>query len=91
MGDRAHPVGAAAAIYLVSGAPAIAYQDGLTADVYLATKGPASWTRTALATGPLLDGFSIAVTTGFAGAPFLAWGRLDPSQSPPNGLAVETP
>jgi hypothetical protein len=91
MGDRTHPVGAAAAIYLVSGAPAIAYQDGLTADVYLATKGPASWTATALATGPLLDGFSIAATTGFAGAPFLAWGRIDPSQTPSNGLAVETP
>jgi len=90
-GDRTHPVGAGAAIYLVSGAPAIAYQDGLTADVYLATRGAASWTTAALSSGPLLDGFSIAATTGNGGAPFLAWDRLDPSLTPPNGLAVETP
>ena len=38
-GDRTHPVGAAAAIYLVNGAPTIAYQDGMTADVYVAQKG----------------------------------------------------
>ena len=90
-GDRTHPVGAGAAIYLVGGAPAIAYQDGLTSDVYIATRGAASWTQTALSTGPLLDGFSIAATTGFGGAPYLAWDRLDPSLTPPNGLAVETP
>ena len=29
-GDRTHPVGAAASIYLVNGAPTIAYQDGMT-------------------------------------------------------------
>ncbi|MGN6110839.1 MAG: MYXO-CTERM sorting domain-containing protein [Kofleriaceae bacterium] len=90
-GDRTHPVGAAAAIYLVNTAPVIAYQDGMTADVYLASKGGASWTLTELSTGPLLDGFSIAATTGYGGVPYLAWDRLDPSLTPPHTLAVETP
>jgi hypothetical protein len=45
---------------------------------------------TGLATGPLLDGFSIAVTTGH-GSPVLAWDTLDPSQDPPNGLTVLSP
>ena len=89
-GDRTHSVGAAAAIYLVNGSPVIAYQDGLTADVYVATKAGATWTTTGLATGLLLDGFSIAATTGH-GTAYLAWDRLDPALSPPNGLAVETP
>lgn len=90
-GDRTHPVGAGASIYLVGGAPAIAYQDGLTADVYVATRGAASWSPTALSTGPLLDGVSIGATTGHGGVPFLAWDRLDPARSPPHTLAVETP
>jgi len=89
-GDRTHPVGAGAVIYLNNGAPTIAYQDGLTADVYLATKAGMAWMPTGLATGPLLDGFSIAATTGH-GAPVLAWDTLDPSQDPPNGLTVMAP
>jgi hypothetical protein len=89
-GDRPHNVGAAASIYLVSGSPAIAYQDGLTADVYVATRSGSGWAQSALATGPLLDGFSIAATTGH-GTPVLAWDSLDPSQSPPNTLAVQSP
>jgi hypothetical protein len=36
MGDRTHPVGAGASIYLLNGAPTIAYQDGMTSDVYIA-------------------------------------------------------
>ena len=34
---------------------------------------------------------SIAATTGYAGAPFLAWDRLDPSLSPPHTIFVENP
>ena len=88
-GDRPHPVGAAASIYLVDGGPVIAYQDGLTADVYVAAKG-STWTVTPLATGPLLDGISIAATTGH-GVPYLAWSSLDPATTPINSLVVQTP
>ncbi len=90
-GDRTHPVGAGASIYLAGGAPAIAYQDGLTADVYVATRSAASWTPTALSTGPLLDGISIGAAVGPGGVPYLAWDRLDPAVSPPHTLAVENP
>jgi hypothetical protein len=90
-GDRTHPVGAGASIYLVGGAPAIAYQDGMTADVYVATRGGASWTPTALSTGPRLDGISIGAAVGPGGVPYLAWDRLDPALSPPHTLAVENP
>ncbi|MEO8704277.1 MAG: hypothetical protein ABI867_29760 [Kofleriaceae bacterium] len=87
-GDRTHPVGAASAIFLANGAPQIAYQDGMVADVYLAQKSGTAWTTAPIAAGPLLDGFSIAVTTGF-GQPYLAWDRLDPAVEPPNGLFVQ--
>jgi MYXO-CTERM domain-containing protein len=89
-GDRTHPVGAASAIFLANGAPQIAYQDGLTADVYVAAKSGTTWSTTGLAVGALLDGFSIAVTTAFQGIPYMAWDRLDPALSPPNGLFVQT-
>jgi uncharacterized protein (TIGR03382 family) len=89
--DRTHPVGAAATIYLDNGTPTIAYQDGLTSDVYTAVKSGASWMPTGLATGPLLDGFSIGVTTSHNGKPVMAWDTLDPSQDPPNGLTVLSP
>ena len=89
-GDRTHPVGAAATIFLVNGSPAIAYQDGLTADVYLATQSGTTWTTNGIATGPLLDGFSIAATTGH-GTPVLAWDSLTSASSPPNGLVVKSP
>ena len=86
-GDRPHPVGAAAAIFLHGGAPAIAYQDGMTADVYLATT-PGAWSHSAIASGPLLDGFSIGATTG-RGDLYLAWHRLDPAQEPASTLHVQ--
>jgi hypothetical protein len=89
--DRPHNVGAAAALYLVNGAPAIAYQDGLTADVYVATRSGAGWASTGIATGPLLDGFSIGATTGHGGSPVLAWGALDPAGDPIGQLVVESP
>ena len=89
-GDRTHSVGAAASIYLANGTPTIAYQDGVTADVHVAVKSATAWTTTGVATGLLLDGFSIATTTGHGGTPYLAWDRLDPAVSPPNGLVVQT-
>ncbi|HEX5060441.1 MAG TPA: hypothetical protein VFV99_13830 [Kofleriaceae bacterium] len=88
-GDRTHPVGAAASIYLNNATPSIAYQDGMTSDVYVATKGGA-WTPSPLAQGPLLDGFSIGATTGH-GTPVIAWGSMDPAQSPPTLLTVRSP
>jgi len=88
-GDRPHTVGAASSIYLANGAPVIAYQDGLKADVYLAAKSGATWTTSPIAATPLLDGFSIAATTGH-GTPYVAWGALDPSAAPLGLLVVET-
>ncbi|HWO27094.1 MAG TPA: hypothetical protein VNO30_50535 [Kofleriaceae bacterium] len=90
-GDRTHPVGAGASIYLVGGAPAIAYQDGMTSDVYVATRAGTTWTQAALSTGPLLDGVSIGAAIGPGGVPYLAWDRLDPKLTPPHTLAVENP
>lgn len=90
-GDRPHNVGAAAALHLVHGSPAIAYQDGLSADVYVATRSGAGWASTGIATGPLLDGFSIGATTGHGGSPVLAWGALDPAGDPIGQLVVESP
>ncbi|MEO6774296.1 MAG: hypothetical protein ABI467_14970, partial [Kofleriaceae bacterium] len=87
-GDRTHPVGAAASIYLVNGAPTIAYQDGMTSDVDIAQKG-GMWTMTPLATGPLLDGFSIAATTAH-GSPYLAWDTKDPNAMTISSLTVKT-
>ncbi len=89
-GDRTHPVGAGASIYLVNGSPTIAYQDGINADVYVATKAGTSWTKNPVAPGVLLDGFAVAVTT-FAGAPVAAWGQIDPSASPNRNLVIRTP
>lgn len=90
-GDRTHPVGAGASIYLVNGSPTIAYQDGMTADVYVATKSGATWSKNALASGPLLDGFSIAVTTVHASTAYAAWGAIDPSAAPNRNLVVVKP
>lgn len=89
-GDRPHPVGAAASIYLANGSPVVAYQDGLVSDVDLATRGGSGWTVTPLASGPLLDGFSIATTTAHAGTPYLAWEQFVPANAPPGGLIVQT-
>ena len=89
--DRPHPVGAGATLYLVNGAPAIAYQDGLAADVYLATKGAGGWTKTALAQGPLLDGFWVSGTAAHQGTPYIAWGSLDPAATPLGTIVVQRP
>jgi hypothetical protein len=89
-GDRTHPVGAGTTLYLNGGTPNIAYQDGTTADVYLATKSNA-WTTTAIATGPLLEGFWVSGTTAHKGTPYLAWGSMDPAASPVGTISVQTP
>jgi MYXO-CTERM domain-containing protein len=90
-GDRTHPVGSGNAIYLVNGTPAIAYQDGMTSDVYVATQSGTTWTTNPLAMGPLLDGFSIGATTAHGGVAVLAWDLRDPANDPPNGLQVMQP
>ncbi|HUJ59318.1 MAG TPA: hypothetical protein VLX92_12520, partial [Kofleriaceae bacterium] len=89
-GDRTHPVGAGNTIYLVNGTPTIAYQDGLDADVYIASGSGTTWTVMPFATGPMLDGFSIGATTAH-GDPVLAWDARDPSQTPENTLVVQQP
>jgi len=68
---------------------AIAYQDGLTSDVYIATKA-GTWTTTPFAAGPSIDGVSVAATSGPGGTTFIAWDKLDTSASPVNNLVVKT-
>ncbi len=63
-GDRPHPVGASAALFLDSGGnPAIAYQDGLSHDMLLARRDGSSWARESLAAGPAVYGFYIDAAT----------------------------
>ena len=88
-GDRTHPVGAGAAIYLVNGTVNVAYQDGMTSDVYIATKS-AAWSTSPVASGTLLDGFSIGVTTDHGGTPYMAWDQLDITLPVPNTLFVQS-
>jgi hypothetical protein len=69
----------------------IAYQDGLAADVDVATRmGPGAWNMNDLASGPLLDGFFIAATTGH-GSPVLAWDSLNPADDPVHNLLLAAP
>lgn len=89
-GDRTHTVGAGAAMFLSNGTPMIAYQDGLTADVYLATKS-GTWTTAPVAPGLSLDGFHIGASGARDGIPYVAWDRIDNAKTPPHTLAVETP
>jgi hypothetical protein len=86
-GDRAHPVGAAAALLFADGGVAVAYQDGLTADLMLARRG-ATWVRSPLATGPLLDGFQ-TVAAGTESASVLAWRSFDPHGAPLASLRIQ--
>jgi hypothetical protein len=67
----------------------IGYQDGMNADVYVATKAGA-WSTRVLAQGPLLDGFWVSGTL-FKGAPVMAWGSLDPAATPLGTIAVQNP
>ena len=87
-GDRTHTVGASAAIYLVNGTPTIAYHDGLTSDVYVASKQN-PWAVTNVAPGPLLDGISVDGCTGPNGNVFLAWDSIDKDTNPVHNLVVQ--
>ena len=83
-GDRTHPVGAGATVFLRGGAPAIAYQDAATADLVVAAKAGATWAPTPVASTRTLDGFHLAA----AGAT-LAWDALDPTNLPPGKLEIQ--
>jgi MYXO-CTERM domain-containing protein len=80
---RPHPVGAGAAMFLSNGTPGIAYQDGLTADLMIATRS-GTWTYAPQSSGALLDGFHIA-----ASGSLLVWDQLDITRQPPSGLMVK--
>jgi hypothetical protein len=82
-GDRTHPVGAGATVYVGNGGPEIAYQDGATADLVIARKSGATWSQTAFAAGAVLDGFHVA-----AAGSTLAWDTLDPQIIPATKLSV---
>ncbi|HVK76234.1 MAG TPA: hypothetical protein VM734_23065 [Kofleriaceae bacterium] len=87
-GDRTHPVGAGATIWLASGEPVIAYQDGISSDLVLARKSGGAWSHADHATGALLDGFHIAAP---AQGGVLIWDQLDKLRSPPHGLSIQRP
>jgi hypothetical protein len=87
-GDRTHPVGAGAAIYLDGATPAIAYQDGLVADLVLARRDGGTWTHEAIATGALLDGFHIAAASN---GPWIVWDSADIAKSPVTTLTIREP
>ncbi len=86
-GDRAHPVGAGAAIFLDGGSPAVAYQDGLVSDLVLSRRtGADAWTRSNVATGDPLDGFHVAASTDGA---TLVWERIDAATTPLGELIIQ--
>jgi hypothetical protein len=76
-GDRTHPVGAGAAMFVRNGVPGVAYQDGLSADVVVATQSGATWTPAALPAGAgvNVDGFHIAAASS-GGSAWLAWDQI---------------
>ena len=85
-GDRAHPVGAGAAILATDGGPVIAYQDGATSDLLLARKGASAWTREDLLVGAMLDGFYTAAASG--ARTLVSSYRYDRAYYPPGELVV---
>ncbi len=88
--DRAHPVGASAAIGLRGDrAPMITYQDGLTSDVEVSTREQGSWTRRTLKEGPRLDGFFIDAATADGGV-WMSHYFYDRSVTPMGELEIET-
>ncbi|MEZ4366373.1 MAG: hypothetical protein R2939_08800 [Kofleriaceae bacterium] len=84
-GDRPHPVGASAALWLDGGAPRVAYQDGMSADVVVATRGAgAGWPRQYVTSDVDLDGFYLAAAGGV-----LAWDQLSHARYPASALVVQ--
>ena len=93
-GDRQHPVGAGAAIFFdASGALSIAYQDGATSDLLLATRDDEStWTRRDLLSGANLFGFFTDATTvrGNEGRSVISSYFYDRGVYPPGELVIVT-
>jgi hypothetical protein len=86
-GDRTHNVGAGARLWLDGGStPRIAYQDGLSSDMYLATRGTSGWTTTDAVTGIRLDGFHIAAPPNGG---WLVWDGVDQTNAPASTLQVK--
>jgi hypothetical protein len=86
---RTHPVGAGAAVLITGGNPAIAYQDGATADLLLATRSGDSWSRSDLLTGITLDGFHVDADTSGDLAGISSY-RYDRAFFPPGELVITT-
>jgi MYXO-CTERM domain-containing protein len=82
-GDRTHPVGAGASIYFAGGEPAIAYQDGMVADIVVAHRSGGAWTTAPLSSGATLDGFHIAAT-----ASVVVWDQLSHERAPADELVT---
>jgi hypothetical protein len=87
-GDRPHAVGAGASIYMHGDSVRVAYQDGHTADVVIATRGPSVWAIEPLTSGALLDGFHLDAAS--PGVIVWDWVRADDATAPHN-LQVRTP
>jgi MYXO-CTERM domain-containing protein len=85
-GDRTHTIGAGATMYFQAGTPTIAYQDGTSSDLVMASKGASGWSHTDLATGPLLDGFHIAAPPDGG---WLVWDSIDKDKTPVSGLVIQ--
>jgi hypothetical protein len=85
-GDRTHIVGAGAAIWLSGGTPQIAYQDGTSSNLVVASRGGGGWTHADQATGDLLDGFHIAALPSGGR---LVWDQLNKEYSPPHVLVTQ--
>jgi hypothetical protein len=86
-GDRTHNVGGGATIWLDGGStPRIAYQDGLSSDLVIASRGGGSWTHSDAATGVMMDGFHIAAPPGGG---WLVWDGIDKTQAPASTLQVK--
>ena len=84
-GDRPHWVGAGLALWLDDGAPRIAYQDAVSADVAIATKD-GTWSREDATSDAALDGFDLGAPA--AGPGPLVWNRVDPSGAHRHRLVV---
>lgn len=88
-GDRPHPVGASASVMVDgSGLVKIAYQDGATADLVLATRSGDSWERKDLLTGDLLHGFHVDAAAG--ATTYITSYMYDRALYPPGDLVVVT-
>jgi MYXO-CTERM domain-containing protein len=86
-GDRAHAVGASAAVMLTGSGVAIAYQDGLSSDMMIAQNNGSGWTHGPLETGIHLYGFFINSATG-GGSTHISSYVYDRAIYPPGELLI---